>query len=49
MVSYTHAIIDPWAMVIVTLHANIANGTMTRSTGSYYFTVWAEIGGIELL
>lgn len=43
MISDTDTIIDPRAMMIESLNANIANGTMTRSRGSNDFAIRAEI------
>lgn len=43
----TYTVVDPRAMMVVSLYTNIANGAMSRSRGTNDFTVWAKFSSIE--
>ena len=47
MGSNADAVVNPWAMVIVSLDANVTDSAMSRSGGSDNFTVRAKISRAE--
>lgn len=49
MVTNAHTIVNPRAMMIVALNADVAYGAVTRTWGSNYFTIRAEISWTKFL
>jgi hypothetical protein len=42
VIASANTVIDPWTMMIKTLHASVANAAMPGSSSSDDLTVWAE-------
>jgi len=49
MVSDTHTVVEPNAMVIVSLHTDIANGAMSGLRGPDDFAVRTQFSRVEFL
>lgn len=49
MVTYAYTVIDPWTMMIIAFHTDIANSTMSRTWSADDFTVWTEISWVKLI
>ena len=41
------AVIDPWAVVIKSLHAALADGAMATATCPNCFAIWTEVGAVN--
>lgn len=49
MIANTNTIINPWAVMIVSFHAFIANSAMSGSWSADHLAIGAEVGWVELL
>jgi hypothetical protein len=48
MIPDSYTVVDPWAMMVETLHTHVTDSTVPRPWGADYFAVRAELCGIEL-
>lgn len=49
MVVYTHAVVNPWTVMVESFNAPIANGAMSRSWSPQDFTVGAHFARMYVL
>ena len=49
MVSHTHTVVDPGAVVVVTLDAHVADGAMPGASSADDLAIWTEVSRALLL
>jgi len=49
VVSHTHTVVDPGAVVVVTLDAHVADSAMPRASCANDLTIWTEVSRAKLL